>query len=369
MTTTERKRMSTKTTFKRIALVAVAALGLGVLSVAPSLAANNIVDSTFTIDAATDTGYVGETTTAVLTHTWNGSQNDSVTVSASCLGIASSSGAAATCPTLNFYIAGVNDTTNITSTNLGLSAVSGTNKYAPNYATTLVESATSSSLTARAIITARAVSANSDVAGTYTYTIRTRSNLDNAVLNTVTWTVTLSAANTTWTGLKTWMTKDVTTGTDAHNSFISGTDSSVVVTAGEAASPTAVAYIYAAGTNSLGETKTATAQLNVCTSQTAGYCAVTATISGPGLLAITGGTRAKTATMTLYNGAINQNGETLVVYSDGTPGTGTITFYNGGTTLATKTVTFFGTPASATLTLTDTAAVVATGNTLLHCCC
>ena len=36
MTTTERKRMSTKTTFKRIALVAVAALGLGVLSVAPA---------------------------------------------------------------------------------------------------------------------------------------------------------------------------------------------------------------------------------------------------------------------------------------------------------------------------------------------
>ena len=31
--------MSTKTTFKRIALVAVAALGLGVLSVAPSSAA------------------------------------------------------------------------------------------------------------------------------------------------------------------------------------------------------------------------------------------------------------------------------------------------------------------------------------------
>jgi hypothetical protein len=37
--TIERKQMSTKTTFKRVALVAVAALGLGVLSVAPSQAA------------------------------------------------------------------------------------------------------------------------------------------------------------------------------------------------------------------------------------------------------------------------------------------------------------------------------------------
>jgi len=353
--------MSTKTTFKRIALVAVAALGLGVLSVAPSIADNTVLDSSFTIDAATDTGNVGETTTAVLTHTWNATAGDSTTVSASCLGIANTGGAA-TCPTINFYIAAATDTANVNVAS-GTPMVSGTNKYAPVFATTLVETATSSSLTARSVITARAVSANSNVAGTYTYTIRVRSNLDNAILNTVTWTVTLSAANTTWTGLQSWMTKDVTTGTDKHNSFISGTDSSVVVSAGTAANPTAVAYIYAAGTNSLGETKTATAQLNVCTSQTAGYCALTATISGPGLIAIGGGTRAKTAAMTLYNGAINQNGETLVVYSDGTAGTGTITLYNGGTTLATKTVTFFGSAASATLTLSDTSAVVANGNT------
>ena len=37
--TIERKQMSTKTTFKRVALVTVAALGLGVMSVAPSNAA------------------------------------------------------------------------------------------------------------------------------------------------------------------------------------------------------------------------------------------------------------------------------------------------------------------------------------------
>ena len=39
LTTKERKEMSTKTIFKRIALVAVASLGLGVLSVGPSSAA------------------------------------------------------------------------------------------------------------------------------------------------------------------------------------------------------------------------------------------------------------------------------------------------------------------------------------------
>ena len=49
ISTTERKQMSTKTTFKRIALVAVAALGLGVLSVAPSSAATTVIDETLTL--------------------------------------------------------------------------------------------------------------------------------------------------------------------------------------------------------------------------------------------------------------------------------------------------------------------------------
>ena len=56
--TIERKNMSTKTTFKRVALVAVAALGLGVLSVAPSSAAPTIT-TTVAYDTATSTAVVG----------------------------------------------------------------------------------------------------------------------------------------------------------------------------------------------------------------------------------------------------------------------------------------------------------------------
>ena len=51
--TIERKNMSTKTTFKRIALVAVAALGFGVLSVAPSNAALGTTDAIKTTFSAT----------------------------------------------------------------------------------------------------------------------------------------------------------------------------------------------------------------------------------------------------------------------------------------------------------------------------
>jgi len=48
--------MSTKTTFKRIALVAVAALGLGVLSVAPSSAAVSNLSVTVTNGTAGQIG-------------------------------------------------------------------------------------------------------------------------------------------------------------------------------------------------------------------------------------------------------------------------------------------------------------------------
>ena len=67
--TIERKQMSTKTTFKRIALVAVAALGLGVLSVAPSSAALTGVtittsNGTATLQSTTSGKANADTTTA-----------------------------------------------------------------------------------------------------------------------------------------------------------------------------------------------------------------------------------------------------------------------------------------------------------------
>mgnify|MGYP007062859137 CR=1 FL=1 len=63
--TIERKQMSTKTTFKRIALVTVAALGFGVMSVAPSSAAAQGLTST--LSAATTTVTMG--TAATVTQT------------------------------------------------------------------------------------------------------------------------------------------------------------------------------------------------------------------------------------------------------------------------------------------------------------
>jgi hypothetical protein len=82
--------MSKTTFFKRIAMTAIAALGFGMLSVAPSSAA--VDASTLTIDAAADAISVGETATAVITHNFiGGLSTDSVLVRAVLTSGASSS--------------------------------------------------------------------------------------------------------------------------------------------------------------------------------------------------------------------------------------------------------------------------------------
>ena len=85
ISTTERKQMSTKTTFKRIALVAVAALGFGMLSVVPSNA--TLIGHNLAIDAAADaitlTATDVDTATAVVTSTFvTTAAYDSISVSA-----------------------------------------------------------------------------------------------------------------------------------------------------------------------------------------------------------------------------------------------------------------------------------------------
>jgi len=80
--TIERKQMSTKTTFKRIALVTVAALGFGVMSVVPSNAATQV--DTNTLSAATATMQTGETSTAqTITSTFlSANAGDTISVTA-----------------------------------------------------------------------------------------------------------------------------------------------------------------------------------------------------------------------------------------------------------------------------------------------
>jgi trimeric autotransporter adhesin len=78
--TIERKQMSTKTTIKRLALVTVAALGLGVLSVAPSQAAP--AGDTLALSAATASTTSGTAATVTVTQTFLAESGDTMTVTA-----------------------------------------------------------------------------------------------------------------------------------------------------------------------------------------------------------------------------------------------------------------------------------------------
>jgi trimeric autotransporter adhesin len=74
--TIERKKMSTKTIYKRIALVAVATLGAGLLSVAPASAA----DSAATVGTASQSILLGATATTTVGYTY-GADTDTAVVS------------------------------------------------------------------------------------------------------------------------------------------------------------------------------------------------------------------------------------------------------------------------------------------------
>jgi hypothetical protein len=154
-TTNERKVMSKSTFFKRIALTAIAALGFGMLSVAPSQAA--VTSHTLTIDAATETVDRGltDSATAVLTHSFVnlGSAVDSVVISA----VVTSSNAA-NAGVLTFAIS---DSYTSTS-NLADAA----NSPVYSHGQSMAKGADAAAGTANAVAAASGIFANSDGYGT-----------------------------------------------------------------------------------------------------------------------------------------------------------------------------------------------------------
>ena len=169
--------MSTKTTFKRIALVAVASLGFGMLSAAPSQAAGMLADTL--VNAADGSATVAST--AVV-----------------------GSGTAATAKIVYSAVAtGASDTATVTATITSVPATSGV--FATTFAATggLSPDSTAPALafsgTTTALLTASAggrvtkyitASFTPDVAGTYVIAIKGAGGSNN---QTVTWTITASA--------------------------------------------------------------------------------------------------------------------------------------------------------------------------------
>ena len=325
--TIERKQMST--TIKRVALVAVAALGLGVLSVVPSNAAPQT--DALTLSATTGTQETSDTATA-------GAATVTLSFLASAIGDTMSVTAQLTsAPTGNsalpvFDLVETSTGTSAAPTATGTASVAGVVSGLTQY----VGAAATGSISAKYKVYMNAPAK----VGTYviklTPAIVAGGGTAQAVAQTLTITVTQKAsADTTVSAAKStsFLNRGETASATADVTALTG---SMAIPAGGntvAVGTIAVTLKNAAGTNQTGES-------------------YTATITGAGIL----GTGAQAATEHTFaptgRTVVAQYNHVIGVFPDGTSGVGTITISTAaGAVIATETVTFYGDVASIVATV------------------
>jgi hypothetical protein len=271
----------------------------------------------------------------------------------------------ATCPGLKGYQDALADTLNVNVGGPG-GATSRIGVW-----TTLngwVDSQVESAKSMRSVISVKGESF--PAAGTYTYTIYATGNggaSDVITGTSTTWTVTVTAPSTNATGgsANVYISEDAVTASLNRNKFLTATDSAIVASRGLATAPTVVGYAFLNLRNAAGDTRVAVGDGFLPVQDS-----VTVSVSGPGLVSVSaaGASSAKSVTMSVTNSRVAAanhiyGAETLSILSDGTAGTMTITFSKGTTTLATKTVTFYGAPGGVTPFLSDTVTALRTAGT------
>jgi len=341
--------MSTTTTVKRVALVAVAALGFGMLSVVPSSA--TVVANTFTIDSATDSILVGETATAVLSHNFvTTSAQDSVTITA----IKTSSNSS-TAGTLGFRPtdSSVSSSTtvkpdysyvkasNVTAANADASALWVASASTSGYPDSLTVSAGSTNTSVNTTLGVNLVAPTA--AGTYVVQFYMTVSAGGATATTsttvVSWTVTVAAADSTAVGSSTSTMRKMASLGEAWGAGTSSTgDSAISVSKSSTrTTPDAVIKIVqknAAGTTMTGGTGTGALKGESMTVTLTGQGYVTFSADGAGTRP---GTGAGVTTGTMPNGLF------INVWSNGTAGTATVTTTTtSGLVIGTETLTFTG---------------------------
>ena len=339
VTTNERKQMSTKTNFKRIALVAVAALGMGVLSSVPSQALfSGASGSQFTLSttaaAGSLAGAASDSTTAgtlsisglallgtesfTVTTVSKSRPADATSAPSLRLLVVDSIGSTGAAPTLT----GSHDGTAAATT------AAYTQLVADSRASMIALAGATGYVNVRYKFFQDSTSAQR-VAGTYVYTAIVTPFGGNpagvtSVAQTIDLTVTIAAAASAS------ITVDPTKST-AFLGTSAGASADAVITAEATASPTAVGTLSVRTYNA---------------SSVAAAESVTVSISGAGVLK--SGSTAGTSLV------INSNGSTdIEVLPDGRAGVGTISVKTTSVTFANKTVTFY---AKAAKTITATVA-------------
>jgi hypothetical protein len=336
--------MSTKTTFKRIALVAVAALGLGVMSVAPSQA--TVTGTTLTVTNGTSTTGTSDSTTAATISVSGLVDNgaDSITVGF-LLKSVSSTGNNTTAQMARMQFLETTTSTNarVSTTIGGYTAVSGfdgTTESVTAGADRFAVGAASASYTgAKFIVQLDSVTA-SKAAGVYTYTAVVKSYNTGAYTTPATltadFTITIAAAATT--------------------SEIASAANTTAYIGAAGASNTSDSLISAVSTAD----GTNDAEIDMVINNAAGGTgvvdeSVTATITGAGIISFDGTTFGKSIKYSVTNGAA-----TIYIRADGTAGTGSIAISTAAGFTATKTINFYA-AAAKTITAAVAQPVLAIG--------
>ena len=351
--------MSTTTNFKRVALVAVAALGLGVLSTVPSSAAvsavtTTVVNGATTLRASSDTLVDVDTGLAsgasIIVSALITDATDSITVAFYNKNTAAATGN----PRLVFIDTQTSNLSRVSKA--GVATHSAATKVNGAVAATGFDSATAT--------TAGYFGLNSS-SGTGLVGARFAIILDTA-------TATAGAGTNTYTVVVT--TRTVNGGQTQTNEY--ATDVSIVIAAGTAASlvPSATTSTFFAGPST--GTKTAEAALTPCTSTASAVVCATFTLALKN--AASGATAQDTVTATTTGGNISDGtstGKSIVKFQtgsgnwtivpDGTAGPVTVTFKTTITGLTfTRTVNFYAAKA-ATITASNFSPVLKVGDNTL----
>jgi len=332
VTTNERKQMSTKTNFKRIALVAVTALGMGVLSSAPSQAvfsgtAGSQLTLTATAGTAGLTGSASDSTTAS-TVTVAGLALTAITDSYTVTAVNKSVPTGASTPALLFTFIDTATSTSAATVNgrvvgRAADAALGT---AGETATTVLVTAGAAAGYVNSKFFAFMDSATARIAGSYVYTVVVSPFSGTAATagtpQTIDVTFTVAA-----------LASDSKVASSAFSTLFigaSGATADASVSALSTASDTAVGYLNVVLKNA---SNTTAAKESVT---------VTTTIGTVG----DGTVRGRSVVL-----RYNSTSAAYSIFADGTAGTGTITVSTPSVTFATKTVSFY-TTAAKTITAT-----------------
>jgi len=329
VTTNERKQMSTKTNFKRIALVAIAAVGLGLLSSVPVQAGVSSLTATATDGTATVT--VSDSTTAgtlVVSATLD-QANDTVAVQ-----FYANAGTTKKAYLQYVDTAGTSTmivskslTTAVAATKVTDSLTASTDVFALGFAG--ASTIGSVGATFKLILETSAAIANLS-AGTYSYTALIRAYDAAAVNNTKTITRTINvvvgaaAANATAVN---GALSSVTMGdTSANLAGTTSTTSDSTIAVASTASATDVAVVRVRLRNA----SAGNAQESITASITAGRIGDGSTIMG------------RNVTLAYTSADVTAGYKDLVVEADGTSGTGTVTIAATSYTFPSKSITFYG---------------------------